>query len=406
MVKTMSRVFYEKIYKRKLITRIPAIKELFPFNQLLTGNLAEMIETHYDIIKAVITPESMTVLEKLIGPISGLSLKGKCLLVLIGSVSPTQILSFDYEELDYIMHMLFQINLYGHSFVLTAKTPKKLCSEFTKEELVRCLDGIGNDTFVNIEGKSYFIEISGHVEELETANKTYQYRRVSYSEYNHRLININFFVPIDNDVSKIFISTKNVHCLFDCPNKVCHSTRVEEIRCYEYHSNKLGNFVPDRNLREEIVDFRTRSCNPQNCCINAIWYSIIPNLIYVMNEYNKFTEHNTSSKRKHNTTGVQKCITEQRQYDNSTDVSSLISIVENDDTETYIPLKRKQSNTGENGGHTHNSPGVHMVNGFWRRRSKNDPTLIFVEPFARGGSAKEREIVNKHLYQKQQVHSI
>lgn len=37
------------------------------------------------------------------------------------------------------------------------------------------------------------------------------------------------------------------------------------------------------------------------------------------------------------------------------------------------------------------SPIVHMVPRYWRKRSKKDPTRIFIQAFPRGGTEKERE---------------
>lgn len=42
------------------------------------------------------------------------------------------------------------------------------------------------------------------------------------------------------------------------------------------------------------------------------------------------------------------------------------------------------------------SPIAHMVPGYWRKRSKKDPTRIFIQAFPRGGTEKEREEMRKN----------
>lgn len=44
----------------------------------------------------------------------------------------------------------------------------------------------------------------------------------------------------------------------------------------------------------------------------------------------------------------------------------------------------------------HNSPVAHMVPGYWRKRSKKDPTRIFIQAFPRGGTEEEREEMRKN----------
>ena len=40
---------------------------------------------------------------------------------------------------------------------------------------------------------------------------------------------------------------------------------------------------------------------------------------------------------------------------------------------------------------THATPVCHQVNGYWRKRSRQDPTMIFVKSFARGGTEDQRK---------------
>ena len=61
-------------------------------------------------------------------------------------------------------------------------------------------------------------------------------------------------------------------------------------------------------------------------------------------------------------------------------------------SEYFIKLNRDMMfdlNSVKHG--THASPVCHQVSGYWRRRSKNDSTMIFVNSFARGGTADEKK---------------
>ncbi len=232
------------------------------------------------------------------------------------------------------------------------------------------------DVMVNLKGERYCTYLSVNSVNIQFGNSNKSYKCLSVKHISDN-VGCNFHIPINVETTRIFMSGCSI-CA-DC-NKKCIHPKGSSVSQMNYFYNGILSI---RNC-DTIRDIHKSNCEPFELFKRDVM------LIY--NALLRYKDNSSKSSVKHNkihtpnSGGTNSCTQSHNAYDNE-------SIV------------YKKSEVSEYQGGHHNSPIVHYVDGYWRKKSKKDDTLIFVKGFARGGTEEERKNFDVKL-KKQKVYKV
>lgn len=348
-MKTYSRELKEQQYD--YIAAInPIVKIMLPFDKLLMCDMSEVIS--------------------IINTASGAKIKdanGKELLT-----------STQYELIRY---SLLETNEYGHSTVLHASRDsiEILHEDDALSTIVNCNEKI----VLNIAGEERYIQLWGGNAEVIMFGKKEACKHVSVVDATG---NSEFYITIKGG-NKVYTAWHSQECKA-CKVKSC--VRKPSRSSIALPSLEGGGL--------ELTPAKPYELTRNRC---GAWNTFYKNAIMlgsVIREYEDRKHGNNNSMVKHD-----------RNNNSEVQVKNTgISIVQpkQSSEEVFIKLHNYYPQDGEYKSGHHNSPTVHTVDGYWRRRSKKDSTLIFVESFARGGTKAERDEISKSMKKKQVVYKV
>ena len=365
-MKTFFRTYTEAQYET-IAYYNPLLKAALPFEEVLTGDPAEMYERidHFTSIKTIWQDAR------------------------IASEVPSS---------DLVNAVLKDINAYGHSTVITVD--KEIKFPQATEVFPNFNQGNFNPEYhellnnmpavcVNIQSRDVFIHVWDKMCKIVFGTKEYNCRHISI---NKRYTNIEYYVPVDLETKRVFVSSHCTGCQ-ECKECNCVRPKSKGEIWFADESNGVLKKTP-----RAPYDFH--HCN--YCTVAIDYKRFIPILLVV---YQKFLQAKSTA-----VTKVEDCkgtVAAHKARELQKDTID-IAVVASDDTDAFehiIPLEAYHASVKHNyKGGKHASPRAHSVNGYWRRRSKYDSTPIFIKSFARGGSVKERDSINKSMSQKQKVY--
>ena len=345
-MKTFSREHQERQFESLSIYN-PLIKIMLPFDTLLTSPMQDVAE---DIDRLT----SFNVKNDMVAPIN--------------------------PEL--IKVVLQEINLYGHATVLQVDYDNLLIldTETSMASIRECVDHV----VVNVKGEEFYVELWDYVSRVTIAGKKYSCKHISVvSDDSH----VQLYVTLSGE-PRLFIA-EHSGCCQSCHNMLCKK------------HNKAGILLPDHVTGQLRLTPKKPNEVTTKCSMFNSVDSILQLLGSVLVEYQYRRDAIKEGRRSRSKT------TETASTEKVSKSSSPISVVERSTgEEIFIRLNKYASTKSEYKGGHHNSPVVHEVDGYWRRKSKNDPTLIFVESFPRGGTKEERDKLKASGKKKQIVYNM
>lgn len=322
MRKTLSRAEIEERYAQ-LLAYNPFVAGL-KFNRLLT----EPLETLVDEINFI---TDMSVVRG-------------------GTTVPKELVRRNLQE----------INEYGHSLVLQyndddVKAGKDLSS--VQDVLV----GVDQQVVINT-AHDMFVVVHRGVDKVTFGNKVHYCKAVQVFLENGDMM--MYLVPLDKGTRRVFAAS---HCSLCRKCRECGESCIKACSGskYQYADLETGELMDSLS---ELYDIHM-----QRCLTGKLCYKVLALIVTVLEKYEE--EFITTSKKMTSVAG-ERTVSKPR----------AISVVrEYDGKEHFISVKQYRAEKKEWLGGHHRSPVAHEVKGYWRRRSKKDSTLIWVEGFNRGG---------------------
>lgn len=261
-----------------------------------------------------------------------------------------------------IANNILEINQYGSS--LKFYVPNDFVCKLTVQEALNTIRQSNLSNAVIISLDDAFITLFRTNVSFIYGNQEYVCRRLVYSTERAMYC---FFVPLNNS-TRLFVTDYSSGC-----NK-----------CREAHCIQSGNkvklffesYIPGDDfmvVEHEIYDAHRSECE--------LGYLMKRSIVLLGDALRQYDE----SIVKLGTERVTSTIKANSHSENDSSANS-------GDREYFVKLNRNMMldlNSAQHG--THASPVCHQVSGYWRKRSKNDSTMIFVNSFARGGSDEERK---------------
>lgn len=349
-MKTFSRKYWENQYE--IVSAFnPLIRAALPFNDLLTKDLAELQETINRITSFNIQYHG------------------------IDGQAPSQ---------ELIQNVLVEINDYGHSLVLLETNQMNTEELHVTKEMKTAIREFKQDVVVNTQDNTSFIRMQGENSVVTFGQREYECKHISYiSDKTHTEI----YLPIDDDV-RVFVAAHSF-CCSKCKRKSCIVPNNGKIQMYWPLNGALIDTPP------KPFDIHKSVCSASVLCIFAEYHLGDALLKYkaALNRDSDTDEDTETIIKKanhvsHKSDGVVEAIQRSKTF-----------------SEIIVPIRPHYSTAKHSTG-SHKSPVAHTVNGYWRRRSKNDSTLIFVKSFARGGSSEDKESLRKDMRTKQVVRKL
>lgn len=347
-MKTFSRKFWENQYNL-LASVNPLIKILLTFDKVLTGDLDDIKDEIYRATAVSIHSED-------------------------GSFSISS---------DLMRNVLTELNNYGHSLVLLSDGRTKDDVSLPSEEVLNTILDFNYEVNVNITDSEYLIRLDGNNAVVVFGNKEYVCKHVSIMSDAK---NAEVYLPIEN-TRRMFVASHSTACK-GCKSKQCiHNTISGTIRL---HDSFRGESI--------ITPSKPYDMHKVTCTLSTDVNTALRDLGSTLLHYKELVAV-------HDEQHVASSVT-RRELEHNTPKET-VRVVNTNESDEEILLsvhQYKQAQSCKCG--THSSPVAHSVNGYWRRRSKKDATMIFVKAFARGGSANDRAIINKSIKQKQKVYKV
>lgn len=350
-MKTYSRRRWERQYEY-LAAINPLIKILLPFDKVLLSDLD--------------------------------SIKDDILAATSARIQYTGGFNFDIPSSELQKVVLTELNDYGHSLVLLSDD-KFFGGASLKDEVLDEILHCNRDVNLNVEGANYYVRMQSVNSVVVFGSHTFQCKHVSiiYDDGN-----IEVYLPIEG-TRRLFVASHSTPCS-KCENKGCiNRIRNGEIRLYDSFTDSVI-MTPSKPY-----DMHNVACTVYDKAIAAMQQ--LGNALMI---YNAIKKQNSSSGYKRQTSRSGGCA-------HAAEGSSIriVSHSVGNPNEVFIPVSKPASVYEYKGG-THASPVAHSVSGYWRRRSKNDSTMIFVKSFARGGSKSDREKITVGIQKKQTVYKV
>lgn len=361
-MKTFSREQWEKTYDY-LSAINPLVKIMLPFDELLTKDIDELRDN-------IITATSAK--------------------YMVDDNMRSKIPSNELQRV-----VLTEINDYGHSLVLATDF-----NEFDKElsdrklvitdEMKQAVFHQKRDVNLNITGEVYYVRLQGKNAFVTFGSNEYECKHISFITSNG---NMEFYFPINNS-RRVFIAAHSMKCT-GCKHKLCiHNASTSSIALHDSLINDWMMTPP------KAYDMKNAKCHSAAMAYISLYQLSKALMSYESVLYSKRSNHRENRKSSNGDKPVSA-----DKVSTSDDSVKVVMSAEDKVNEVWVNVSQVKS-----GKHTysstHASPVAHSVDGYWRRRSKNDPTMIFVKSFARGGSAEERDIINKEIKHKQKVFKV
>lgn len=348
--KTYSRTYWENQYNLLTVYN-PLLPAVLPFNDLLTKDLDEVRDTIERISAFNVTHVGMPNVQKL---------------------NP-----------ELVKNVLVEINDYGHSLVLVeSRDVVKLNA--TQDDTVSTITCWDRDVIVNWQDKDCFIRLQGKNAVVTFGNKEYECKHISYiSDSRHA----ELYLPIES-TTRLFIASHS-SCCTNCKGRNCIIPNNGNIKLYW-------------SLNDGLIDTPSKpyDLHKLNCGIAEVAQDMILTLGCVLLGYQEQLNKESEEQKER---GSGKSHTSKESGADCVNQA----ITEDDSAEEIIvPVRPHYTAVYAQHSGSHKSPVAHTVNGFWRRRSKNDSTKIFVKSFVRGGSEKDKERLRDSIRTKQVVHKL
>lgn len=200
--------------------------------------------------------------------------------------------------------------------------------------------------------------------------------------------NTEVYVPVV-DTPRLFVASHSTPCA-KCNNKRCiNRINNGSIQLYDSFTDSVI-MTPSKPY-----DMHNAYCAVYDKAITGVYQ-----LGNALMRYNAAKEVQTVSEQK----------SQHKRSSNSMPVtrenSVRVAVCDTSNPNEVIVPVNKFTSVHEYKGGTHASPVAHSVSGYWRRKSRNDSTMIFVKSFARGGSKADREKINIGIQKKQTVYKV
>lgn len=354
--RTLSRKLWEEQYK--YISAVnPLIKIILPFEELLTEDMSKVKDKIMQATNVSITYDGY---------------------------NTTNIPSTELQRV-----VLTEINDYGHSLVLvtkpvTEKTEVDICALSEK------LFAHKQDINLNIIDEDYYIRLQGETAKVEFGSKEYECKHISIIS---ETANTEVYMPT-LEKKRMFVAEHSTPCR-DCKNRKCiHNVNHSKISMYDSLSDKL---VETPSI---AYDMHKADCYVMKAAKSA--YAI---LAYTLDIYDKQAMVYVGKSKTNKEVNVKNNDNEGKEDKQDVRVVKTNTEPKATDKEIWVSVRSAVTDSKRNYSTTHASPIAHSVDGYWRRRSKKDDTLIFVQSFARGGTKEERENINTSM-KKQKVYKL
>lgn len=262
---------------------------------------------------------------------------------------------------------LVMINSYGHSLVFEYNGKAALLDD-DRRYGVETFFELNKHVHINacFNGERIFCKFSPNI--VTISRGVSKYSCYSCAVNCESGLAVIFYIPTESACRRVFMHTtvfceccKHRSCLYDKPYDV--------------------QFVGGSTLAETAKHvFDCHYC--KSVCID-----LIDACIKMLSRAARFYMHKTVRKNYSiNSFNVKSDNTvDSKQHSSSNQQNErFVTLVHNRNIESYL--------SG-----THASPKAHTVRGFYRRRSKTDPTLIYINPYTRGGTKEEREKLDKNI---------
>lgn len=348
--KTYSRTYWENQYNLLTVYN-PLLPAVLPFNDLLTKDLDEVRDTIERISAFNVTHVGMPNVQKL---------------------NP-----------ELVKNVLAEINDYGHSLVLV-ESRDTIELNATQDDIMSVITHWDRDVIVNWGDRDYFIRLQGRNSIVTFGNKEYECKHISYISDNK---NAELYLPIESTV-RLFIASHS-SCCKHCKERRCIIPDNGSIKLYWSLDDGLVDTPP------KPYDLHKLNCGiaePVRATILTLGCVLLGYQEQLNRESEERTERDSNKTHTAKESGAD-CVNQ--------------AITEDDSAEEIIvPVRPHYTAVYAQHSGSHKSPVAHTVNGFWRRRSKNDSTKIFVKSFVRGGSEKDKERLRDSIRTKQVVHKL
>lgn len=345
--KTLSRQLWERQYNYIAMCN-PIVKAILPFDDILTKDMSEI---KGNLTRATnVTYKDYTLNSNIPSP-----------------------------ELQRVV--LSELNSYGHSLVLVDNNSWSPVEYVITDEMRHAVFSERREVNLNIMHMHFYIRLQGEEAYVTFGNNVYMCKHISVIFEDG---NIEYYFPIEGS-SRVFVAGHSTMCRA-CKNKTCiHKATKSGIRLYDSYSMK---YVDTPSHAYDLHNTRCETAANAKLC-----FSVLGKALMSYNEEIQRRRERQSAQPKSRTS----C-----EGDRKHRSVQVVSTSKESTDEVWVDAQHKVSAVHTTGG-THASPIAHTVNGYWRRRSKKDDTMIFVESFARGGSEEDRKKLATNITTKQKV---
>lgn len=345
--KTLSRQLWERQYSYIAMCN-PIVKAILPFNDILTKDMSEI---KGNLMRATnVTYKDYPLNSKIPSP-----------------------------ELQRVV--LSELNSYGHSLVLVDNDSWSPVESVITDEMRHAVFSEKREVNLNIMHMHFYIRLQGEEAYVTFGNNVYTCKHLSVIFEDG---NVEYYFPTGGS-NRVFVAEHSTMCRA-CKNKTCiHKATKSGIRLYDSCSMK---YVDTPSHAYDLHNTRCETAANAKLCFSVLGKALL--------SYNEELQHrrerqHTQPKNHTRSEGGKK--------------SKSIQVVKTSEEsikEVWVDAHPTVSTVRTSSG-SHATPIAHTVDGYWRRRSKKDDTMIFVESFARGGSEEERKKLSKNITTKQKV---
>ena len=261
-----------------------------------------------------------------------------------------------------IANNVLEMNQYGSS--LKFYVPNDFVCKMAVQEALDTIRQSNLSNAVTISLDDAFITLFRTNVSFVYGNQEYVCKELVYStEYAMYC----FFIPLNNSI-RLFVTDYSSGC-DKCQEVYCIQSGKKVKLSFESHIPGNDSTV----VEHKIYDVHRSECE--------IGYLIKRSIVLLGDALKQYDESTAKQKAERITSTIG---ADSHFKSNSSAYSR--------DSEYFVKLNRNMMldlNSVQHGSHA--SPVCHQVSGYWRKRSKNDSTMIFVNSFARGGSDEERK---------------
>lgn len=261
-----------------------------------------------------------------------------------------------------IANNVLEMNQYGAS--LKFYVPNDFVCKVTVQEALDIIRQSNLSNAVTISLDDAFITLFRTNVSFVYGNQEYVCKQIVYST---KYAMYSFLVPLNNSI-RLFVTDYSSGC-----------NKCREARCIKSNNKVKISFESHiQGNAPTVIEHKVYDAHRSEC---EIGFLMKKSIVLIGDALKQYTESTVRQK-------VQGTVSTTMTKDTAGSDKS----TDNRSSEYFVKLNRNMMldlNSVKHG--THASPVCHQVSGYWRKRSKNDSTMIYVNSFARGGSADEKK---------------